>query len=363
MPRTHPAWKGFPIVLSVLFVLVVLVAMASFTPPRKPPKRPPPIRLAETVLNDKLTPFCPHNDCVDTPRWIELAAAREVSSPPARAVLTVLTWNVWFDRMLFDQRLDAIIVELLSRRPNVACFQEVTPRFASAVRNSRVLNQVYAVSQNTIYEYGCMMLVNKSWAPTFEEIALPTRMGRSLLVSQFAHPSLGGDPALVHAVATVHLESLNSERARAEQLDICRAHLRPFSNAVLCGDFNFDSTQTWGDWRPGARPRPAAELENHVLARALPDFVDVWPLLRPEDAGITFDGASNPCVHDRAERMRYDRIVAAASPGSLLRPVAIEMIGTEPLADSRYMPSDHFGLLATFQFADCRPPARGCVTS
>ena len=192
-----------------------------------------------------------------------------------------------------------------------------------------------------------MMLVNKSWAPTFEEIALPTRMGRSLLVSQFAHPSLGGDPALVHAVATVHLESLNSERARAEQLDICRAHLRPFSNAVLCGDFNFDSTQTWGDWRPGARPRPAAELENHVLARALPDFVDVWPLLRPEDAGITFDGASNPCVHDRAERMRYDRIVlkqparvAAASPGSLLRPVAIEM-SAEPLAGKRAL--GHFG--------------------
>ena len=95
MPRTHPAWKGFSIVLSVLFVLVVLVAMASFTPPRKPPKRPPPIRLAETVLNDKLTPFCPHNDCVDTPRWIELAAAREVSSPPARAVLTVLTTLVF----------------------------------------------------------------------------------------------------------------------------------------------------------------------------------------------------------------------------------------------------------------------------
>lgn len=268
--------------------------------------------------------------------------------------------------MMFDQRFDAVIVEILEKRPDVVCLQEVTPRFAKAARASAVLGGLYVVSPNAIDRYGVLMLVNKAWAPRFHEEEMPSVMGRSLLISEFTVPSRDGSaPALSYAVATVHLESLNNERTRAEQLKICHAHLRKFPNAVLTGDFNFDATQTWGDWRKGATPKEPSELENHVLARVMPDWADVWPLLRPDDDGITFDGGTNPCVHDSSERMRYDRImvkrppgVITTSPESLLLPLGIERLGMAPIDASGIRPSDHYGLLATFRFAERGPPKR-----
>ena len=75
--------------------------------------------------------------------------------------------------------------------------------------------------------------------------------------------------------------------------------------ALLCGDFNFDSQRNFSGTGP---------LENNCLEAVLPDFVDVWPLLRPADRGFTFDSERNPVIH-KPERMRYDRVcVRKATP-------------------------------------------------
>ena len=67
------------------------------------------------------------------------------------------------------------------------------------------------------------------------------------------------------AVATVHLESLDSERVRGEQLAVAARALGGTAHAVLMGDFNFDATRTWGEWRDGGVARTRGTLENDAL--------------------------------------------------------------------------------------------------
>lgn len=74
-------------------------------------------------------------------------------------------------------------------------------------------------------------------------------------------------------------------------------------------------------------------LENHVLREVLPDFVDAWRAVHPEDPGYTFDGETNPiCVPDGKERMRYDRLMVSAARGSRLRASGAELLGTEEIS-------------------------------
>mmetsp|Transcript_7169 Transcript_7169/g.21332 ORF Transcript_7169/g.21332 Transcript_7169/m.21332 type:complete len:353 (-) Transcript_7169:322-1380(-) len=286
--------------------------------------------------------------------------------------ISVLTWNVWFGRHRQTDRYSAIVAEVLRRDVDVACFQEVTAPFVAALTSSRDVRDKYDLSPSVIRQYGVLTIAKKSLGATFEELDLPTRMGRTLIVAWLtaARSSVDdedGVPAAL-AVGNVHLESLDSETLRRDQLRSANAVLNGEDFAsILCGDFNFDSTRTWGDWRrpPGEEDPPARktpeELENAVLGREMPDWDDAWPTIRgADDPGLTFDGETNPvCVRDRLERMRYDRIMvkrgkalevgkggddsALRFPGLLMEDIA--MVGTENLDTTGLKASDHYGLL------------------
>ena len=123
-------------------------------------------------------------------------------------------------------------------------------------------------------------------------------------------------------------------------------HYNCSRNACL-GDFNFDSSQTWGDWDHNHPKYPKEHLENNVLDEIMPNWVDVWPYLKgTKETGHTFDGATNVCVRNKKEIMRYDRIMVKIDTDfKLLVPHQIEMIGTESIDETGLMASDHYGLL------------------
>merc|ERR1719498_256884 len=113
------------------------------------------------------------------------------------------------------------------------------------------------------------------------------------------------------------------------------------------GDFNFDATRTWGEWRHSDLARKPDQLENSALRWLLPQFTDVWPAVRGAEPGLTFDGANNPYVRDAEERMRYDRVMAKG-----LRPAQIDLLGEPDLSlppEDHPVPSDHFGLFAVLE--------------
>jgi endonuclease/exonuclease/phosphatase family metal-dependent hydrolase len=305
---------------------------------------------------------------------------------------------VWFGELAFDDRMVALIDEILVVAPCVVGLQEVTPRFAAALRGSAVVTALYDVSTNDVGPYGCLMLARSDFGARFREVPIPTKMGRSLLLcdcppmESLAREGTGhsrgrGRPAVT--VATVHLESLNQAPQRLQQLKVCEAELsRCRGGACLIGDFNFDATREWGEWR---RPAPAAILsarrclENDAMRQTLPDYVDCWPAvhgaplapsagpgasdgahvprqdtepyLDPESAlGFTFDGLTNAgCCADPKERMRYDRVLCrggggggggggilafgrkalrqwmGTAPPAELRPLGIALLGRDPI--------------------------------
>ena len=159
---------------------------------------------------------------------------------------------------------------------------------------------------------GCLILARRELRAKFMEVAFPARTW----ADRCSSPSGRRRLRLVaqRVVATVHLESLN----RAPE----RARLRIARDAAGEGPGSCVATSTLTLARIGAigssrgrnRASPAMEGKSTnvhlawIVERAdcpprvsplnvLGDaYVDAWPSLRPEEAGLTFDGGINPHV-------------------------------------------------------------------
>ena len=75
-------------------------------------------------------------------------------------------------------------------------------------------------------------------------------------------------------------------------------------------------------------------------------YCDVWPALRPEDAGYTEDTSINLMRLDARNKKRHVRFDRVLLKGTRWRAASIELLGTKPisLALPRVFPSDHFGV-------------------
>ena len=158
-------------------------------------------------------------------------------------------------------------------------------------------------------------------------------MGRRLI---FADVKLNENELL--RIGTVHLESLDSEQERENQLNLIQ-NVFSVSPAtyILMGDFNFS----------------AHGRENPRHFRTLAKWIDVWAYLKePNDPGFTFDIQTNAMTRansDAVERARIDRIILQSQ--SIL-PREMDILGTKSIGKEGQLPifpSDHYGLTAVFQ--------------
>lgn len=316
----------------------------------------------------------------------------------------ILTWNVWFEPFQFETRAAAVFATIAARRPAVVALQEVTPRFLALLLRERWATESYAFSTvdttegdwlvNTdrggVCPYGCVLMVDKALQPIFHVVPLYSNMDRSLVLAYLLLPS-GAELT----VSTVHLESLGTQPTRERQLrTISRALDAAGGPAVVTGDFNFDSRRNWsahyktaqdGVGTPESHAAAAAsaanegstppcnsgpsalsrletddpKLDNDCLAEILPGWFDLWPTIRPDELGFTFDSTINTnaalgtCRAGTAkyEQMRYDRILMAPELMPGLGGTTIELVGLDedPLAGCA--PSDHFGLFTSWDLS------------
>jgi len=308
-----------------------------------------------------------------------LKSSRHLSNGSVKGSFTVLTLNIWFADKNRMVRYKSILDIARKSDADFICFQEVIHEFRTLVTKDKEITNKYDISKTCGANwYYCMTLVKKNLNATFSETNFKSsRMGRWLLVATASVSQLR------IKVGNVHLESLNSARERRRQLIVSNDTLKGGDCSLLCGDFNIGARWNFSDmasWR-GKFTKPTAadrepykgkkgtELENSVLEEVMPNYVDVWDALHPKDYGYTFDSETNSSLRTY-EQMRYDRILCRRSHN--VNPVMIEIIANKPiesprmtkeesvgdlweLAQSRgevIFPSDHFGLLATFNIRD-----------
>jgi len=287
-----------------------------------------------------------HHYDANSKTWKIGTAPTEHHDPSHRKGFKVITWNVWFSEREWQNRLHGLVnIAIESETADVICLQEVTPRFLRQLMEYPNIQDEYhlvtSVAANSWY--GVAMLVNRWIAPPEIEIVkqMKTRMGRTALIAGF-HASL--------AIATVHLESLNSRATRSHQLQCIRQALAKYDNALLVGDYNITATGPWAD----------REEDEEILSQNLgPEFFDWWSSVHPKHdentSSMTFDTNANGMLkasYRFAEEARYDRACLRLSPRkgrpSEWQPGNIRIIGDKPIGtDRKGIPifvSDHFGL-------------------
>ncbi|BDX35013.1 hypothetical protein TUM20985_55600 [Mycobacterium antarcticum] len=257
-------------------------------------------------------------------RWIRDAAAVGATT---RGELTVATFNIWFSDYHADERYRAIADVLSRNMPDVMVFQEVTPAALEIFLAQpwvRVRYRFAEVTGGALGNYGMLML---SRLP-IERVGytpLPTNLARGFMTAEL---DAGGTTLTVVAV---HLESGKAAvLLRARQLGRVLRTLRRAENAVVLGDFNMR------DGENGRIPEP---------------YLDLWPALRPGDAGFTEDTTINLMRLDSKNKQRHVRFDRVLLKGDDWSATDIDLLGTEPISSElpRVFPSDHFGVICRLQ--------------
>lgn len=238
---------------------------------------------------------------------------------PVGETVSLTTWNVWFDKWEREVRNRALLEELGRLRPDICCFQEVTPPFVRALQACPWMKDEYWISGIHHQEIG-VVLVSRLGVKGLQFCSLSSQMGRRLLVADFGSMTVG----------CAHFESnFRAGDTRRKQFSESLEYLEAARAAVLVGDFN-------------------CAPDSHE-SEALKGVVDCWEALRPGEDGFTYDSELNFCAQkqnrSQPHRLRMDRILTTGR----LKAAQIELIGLEPVGEALHC-SDHFGL-----YSELRP--------
>ena len=302
------------------------------------------------------------------------------------SLLTVMTWNMWFDKKNHHQRTETLLNEVRCYDPDIVALQEVIPESLEIII-AKMKPTYYVIGINpTGFQVGYDTLILSKFPPIdWNRYYLPkTKMGRNLLLTTLQTPTKQ------ITVGTFHLESVfnkcanTSEILKESQLKYIYA-ISPM-NSILMGDTNLVKDED-------IYPIPSAESPNYpnnppiidvfymslplpqpLSQRGLPPNTE--PLASPYiiDAGegivafnqqdvsashpdahslgvcpfskgatATYCGRTNKHVKNKYIQSRLDRIYVKIKRNSL----KVHFYG---LTGTFTQPSDHFGVFAQLEF-------------
>ena len=218
----------------------------------------------------------------------------------------LVTWNLWFDAHLREQRCQAIATELARIRPELMGFQEATLAMLRPFFAMEWLQKDYwcSASPASPPDSHGVVLWGRVQPVHFERRLLMGNMGRRALLCDLGRLRLG----------VVHLESTQrNAETREAQLRQLEPLLAPPGACLLVGDFNFCASGPEGQ-------------------RMVAGMRDAWSVAHPQEPGWTIDPLRNPLLRP-GPPARLDRVLVRD-----LEVEAMHLLGTENLA------SDHFGL-------------------
>eukprot|EP00092_Neocalanus_flemingeri_P029009 GFUD01031493.1.p1 GENE.GFUD01031493.1~~GFUD01031493.1.p1 ORF type:complete len:329 (+),score=76.10 GFUD01031493.1:176-1162(+) len=273
-------------------------------------------------------------------------------------VFSVLTWNIWFgSRSKWDRKEDRwnyLLDIVVEKDPDVAAFQECTEDFLAVVERHTEFKQSYKVvnKASTSTDYFVMLFVKKD----LEIVASKTiKFPVSYLGRNCESVTVRKEKSLFR-LGTSHIESYETvPGVRQQQLNTIFNALLKWSNNIemifVLGDFNF------------------GDCDKDEKAVEESGFGDTWRIVHGDDPGFTFDMQRN-WMKKRHEgnkenyRSRLDRILYLEPQPINWVPKECLLLGTETMKGtggtesgiplSELFPSDHFGLLATFDKVSAR---------
>ena len=243
-------------------------------------------------------------------------------------ILKIVTYNIQRRYFHANTRIPALLRILQESHADIIALQEVKDWFMDIIlKQSWVKSQfVDSMKGEVKTPRGQLLLLSKFPIIRASYLPLMSDTYRTYLLVEiraYNHP---------FRIGVVHLDHrLETGRMRAYQLDYCFNWLDRAENAILMGDFNF------GD---GAEPE-----SSHIRT----GFLDMWKVLRPNEAGFTWNMEENDMSLKKAlpneQSRRLDRIYVNSK---LWKPHKIKIIGNKPVSSQalNIFPSDHFGLYA-----------------
>lgn len=268
------------------------------------------------------------------------AGPAPASGGAATDTLTVVTLNLWHDQRDWPRRLERIVAELQSLRPDVVCLQEVLqhatlPNQAETLA-ARLGWRAHFVSVDSVHRakrYGNAVLTPHPILHAGGHNLAPADDYRVV-----AHARLDVRGHAVDVYDTHLHHTAAGGRIRAVQIADLLAFVdstRGSGPLVLAGDFNAE--------------RGAPEMRP--LARR---FANAWAELHPRATALERT-TMNPSLGSSPQQI--DHVFVPKRAAVRLRPVASEVLFRQVGPDSVWA-SDHFGVLARFALPGARPPSR-----
>ena len=256
-------------------------------------------------------------------------------------VLTVLSYNIWFDETLRLERTVSLIQTIHNLNPDVICLQEVIPEVYDIL-----------ITLLTDYRYHFPKKINKDYAcVTFSKYQISkcldyeyknSNMGRSLVITKIDYPyhknSQDGISVekLDIVIANSHFESLfkklNENGTKLEQYNTAKNLLSTlydnYKNVILCSDTN------------------VMYHEEEKLNNIFTSWQDAWKLKGSNLNDFTYDSETNIYLKIKLNkfvcRSRIDRIIFKTNN------CILEEFNTIKANKDCIEPSDHFGIYGKF---------------
>lgn len=273
--------------------------------------------------------------------WKPASFPLEATTPKQIKVLSYNLWGAPQDAdspyFQFEQRSQAVLELIHSIDAEVICLQEVSRDWANKLlENPYIRENFYSTDFNSdrVHSYFGLSQITLSKFPIISATAygLPGYEVYTLLNTQI---QVG---AQTISVNNIHLHSGKEHSSfRIAQLETIFNILgakEQSDSTIIAGDFNF------GDgWQ-----------ENETLNSAPMLLTDVWKRLKDKDPGYTEDSYVNTMRFNLKgchKQERFDRILIESTT---INASDIRLIGQEPIESNKEIwPSDHFGLLASFE--------------
>lgn len=116
-------------------------------------------------------------------------------------MLSVLTFNIWFDELNRNERLFSLINVIQKNSPDIICLQEVIYETYEILKN--ILKEyTYFYPNKLELSYGCVIFSKHIMTQTYDKVYPETQMGRNLIAINIVYNSIN------ITIATSHFESI-----------------------------------------------------------------------------------------------------------------------------------------------------------